>query len=261
LEFRILGPLEVCEGGGLLEIGAGKQRALLAVLLLEGGAAVPVERLIDALWNEDPPASAVNSVHVYVSQLRKLLGPRLVTRAHGYALKLEAGELDLQRFEERLAEGRDRLARGDPEGAAGVLRDGLALWRGPPLADFAYESFAQAEVRRLEELRLAATEEWMEAGLESGLDAELVPELELLAADHPLRERLRGQLMLALYRSGRQADALACFAEGRDVLVEELGLDPGPDLRRLEQQILEQAPALDWAAPNNRTMMQAMANR
>jgi YVTN family beta-propeller protein len=244
LEFRILGPLEVCEAGGLLEIGAGKQRALLAVLLLEGGAAVPVERLIDALWNEDPPASAVNSVHVYVSQLRKLLGPRLVTRAHGYALKLEAGELDVQRFEERLAEGRDRLARGDPEGAAGVLRDGLAMWRGPPLADFAYEPFAQAEVRRLEELRLAATEEWMEAGLERGLDAELVPELERLAADHPLRERLRGQLMLALYRSGRQAEALDAYQAGRDAMVEDVGLEPAPALKELQAAILRQDPRL-----------------
>ena len=245
MEFRILGPLEVREGGAPLEIGAGKQRALLAVLLLQAGTAVPVERLIDALWDENPPASAVNSVHVYVSQLRKLLGPRLVTRAHGYALELEPGELDAQRFLGLLAESRERLAGGDPDGAAALLRDGFALWRGPPLADFAYERFAQAEVRRLEDMRLVATEERIEADLQRGLDSELVPELELLAAEHPLRERLRGQLMLALYRSGRQAEALAAFRTGRDAMIEDVGLDPAPALKELQAAILRQDPRLD----------------
>ena len=232
-----------------LEIGAGKQRALLAVLLLEAGSAVPMERLIDALWEEDAPASAVNSVHVYVSQLRKLLGARLVTRGHGYALDVEPGELDLHRFEQAIADGREHLARGDADGAARVLREGLALWRGPALADFTYERFAQDEIRRLEELRLTADEERIDADLERGRHSALVPELEVLVREHPLRERLRGQLMLALYRCGRQADALEAYRTGRDLLVEEVGLEPGPALKNLQAAILRQDPDLEPARP------------
>ena len=232
-----------------LEIGAGKQRALLAVLLLEAGSAVPMERLIDALWEEDAPASAVNSVHVYVSQLRKLLGARLVTRGHGYALDVEPGQLDLHRFEQAIADGREHLARGDADGAARVLREGLALWRGPALADFTYERFAQDEIRRLEELRLTADEERIDADLERGRHSALVPELEVLVREHPLRERLRGQLMLALYRCGRQADALEAYRTGRDLLVEEVGLEPGPALKNLQAAILRQDPDLEPARP------------
>jgi DNA-binding SARP family transcriptional activator/ABC-type branched-subunit amino acid transport system substrate-binding protein/DNA-binding beta-propeller fold protein YncE len=245
LDFRILGPLEVRDGGAPLDVGAGKQRALLAILLLEAGAAVPVERLIDAIWEGDPPSSAVKSVHVYVSRLRKLLGARLLTRGQAYALQLQSGELDLHRFERLLAEGRERLAEGEAAAAARALEAGLELWRGPPLADFAYAGFAQGEIRRLEELRLAAVEERVDADLARGRDRELVPELEALAAEHPLRERLRGQVMLALYRSGRQAEALEAYRTGREAGVAELGLEPGRALVELQGAILRQDPQLE----------------
>jgi YVTN family beta-propeller protein len=246
IEFRLLGPFEVCERGQPLEVGAGKQRALLAVLLLRAGKVVSTDRLIDALWEEDPPASALNSVHVYVSQLRKALGNgRLETRGRGYLLTLEAEQLDLDRFERLLDEGRALLAAGEPERAAKTLRIGLALWRGPPLSDFASEPFAQSEIARLEELRLAALEERIEADLALGRHAELVSELEALVREHPLRERLRAQLMLALYRSGRQAEALASYQEARRTLAEELGLELGRRLQELEGAILRQDAQLD----------------
>jgi YVTN family beta-propeller protein len=246
MEFRILGPFEVSERGQLLEVGAGKQRALLALLLLRAGEVVSTDRLIDALWEERPPASALNSVHIYVSQLRKALGNgRLRTRAHGYLLALEPEQLDLGRFERLLAEGRELLAEGEAERAAEALRAALALWRGPPLSDFASEPFAHGEIARLEELRLAALEERIEADLALGRHAELVSELEALVREHPLRERLRAQLMLALYRSGRQAEALDTYQRGRRVLIEELGLEPGRTLHELEGAILRQDAELD----------------
>ena len=245
MDFRILGPLEVWDAGEPLELGAGKQRTLLAVLLLDAGSTVSTDRLIEALWDDAPPASAVNSVHVYVSQLRKVLSARVITRPHGYAIEVAPAELDVHRFEQRITEGRERLAHGDAEGAATVLAEGLGLWRGPPLAEFSYDAFAQGEIRRLEELRLTAREELIDAELERGRHAQLVPELEALLVQHPRRERLRGQLMLALYRSGRQAEALEVYTAGREALLDELGLEPGPALKERETAILRQDPALE----------------
>ena len=246
LEFRILGPFEVSDHGRPLEVGAGKQRALLALLLLRSDEVVSADSLIDALWDERAPASAQNSVHIYVSRLRKALGNgRLETRGHGYVLALEPEQLDLTRFERLLAEGRKLLAGHEPERAAETLREALALWRGPPLSDFASESFAQGEIARLEELRLGAVEERVEADLALGRHPELVPELEALVRAHPLRERLRAQLMLALYRSDRQAEALDVYRQAHRMLADELGLEPGRRLQELERAILNQDPELD----------------
>ena len=235
MEFGILGPLEVTEDGRPLALGGTKQRSLLAMLLLHANEAVSRERLIDALWDGQPPGSAATALQVYVSQLRKVLDPGatrggqelLVTRAPGYALQVEAEQLDLRRFERLLSEGRGALARGEAATARTALAEALALWRGAPLADLDTVPFAQREAPRLEELRLAALEERVDADLALGRHADLVAELEPLTAAHPLRERLRGQLMLALYRAGRQADALAAYQEGRRALVDELGLEPG----------------------------------
>jgi YVTN family beta-propeller protein len=249
MEFRLLGRLEVRERGREIPLGGRKQQSLLAVLLLHAGEVVPTERLIDALWGERPPRSAPNSVHIYVSQLRRALGDgRLVTRGRGYALELEPGQFDIERFECLLARGRELRGAGDARAAAEILRGALGLWRGPPLADFAYEPFAQGEIARLEALHLAALEERIESDLRLGRHAELVPELEALVREEPLDERLRAQLMLALYRSGRQADALEAYHEARRTLVEQLGLEPGPNLRELERAILRHDPAL--APPN-----------
>ena len=241
VEFRILGPLEASRHGQPLELGAGKQRALLVLLLLRAGEIVSTDRLIDALWGERPPPSALNSVHIYVSQLRKALGNgRLETHGRGYLLALEPEQLDLGRFERLLGDGRELLTSGDADRAAGALRAALGLWRGPPLSDVAFEPFAQAEIARLDELRLAALEERIEADLALGRHAELVPELEGLVREHPLRERLRAQLMLALFRSGRQSEALDAYQQARKLLSTELGLEPGRRLRELEAAILRQ---------------------
>jgi DNA-binding SARP family transcriptional activator/DNA-binding beta-propeller fold protein YncE len=253
MNYRILGPLEVAEVDRLVPLGRGRQRSVLALLLLHANEVLSSERLIDELWGESPPPTASKTVQVYVSQLRKALrngdpeGP-LLTRGRGYVLKVEPGELDLERFEQALAQGRRALDAAAPEEAADTLRDGLALWRGAPLADFAYEPFAQAEIARLEDLRLAATEERIEADLELGRHAEVAGELEALVAAHPLRERLRGQLMLALYRCHRQAEALDVYRAGRHRLVEELGIEPSSSLRHLHEQMLAQDPALGAAA-------------
>ncbi len=248
MEFRILGPLEVREQGELLELRAGKERTVLAMLLLSPGSVVSVDHLIEALWNGAAPASAVNSVHVYVSKLRKLLGPRLLTRAHGYALEIESSELDVQCFEQDLADGRRKLASGDARGAAEALRNAMTMWRGPPLVEFTYEAFAQEPIRRLEELRLSGEEERIEAELACGKQAELVVELRRLVAEHPLRERFTAQLMVALYRAGRQAEALEVYAAARESFVEELGLEPARSLRELQGAILDQDPGLDLVA-------------
>ena len=245
MHYRILGPLEVAEDDREVELGRGRQRSLLALLLLHANEVVSTERLIDDLWGETPPPTAAKTVQVYVSQLRKGLrngnaeGP-LLTRGSGYVLRIEPDELDLQRFERALAEGRQALDADAPDTAAEKLREGLALWRGPPLADFAYEPFAQAEIARLEQLRLAALEQRIEADLELGRHAEVVGELEALVAEHPLREGLRAQLMLALYRCDRQAEALAAYRDGRRLLVEELGIEPSSSLRELHEAILAQ---------------------
>jgi YVTN family beta-propeller protein len=246
LEFRVLGPLDVFERGRPLDVGSGKQRALLALLLLRAGEVVSRDGLIDALWGERPPPSAPNSVHIYVSRLRRALGDgRLETRGRGYLLRLGPQELDLGRFERLLVEGRELLAGGDAARAAETLRAALSLWRGPPLSDFASEPFAQTEIARLEELHLTALGERIEADLTLGRHAELVPELEALVREHPLRERFRAQLMLALYRSDRQAEALETYQQARRTLREELGLEPGRTLQDLERAILRQDADLD----------------
>jgi YVTN family beta-propeller protein len=255
MEFRILGPLAVCDEGRELSLGGARQRALLAILILHANEVVSTDRLIDALWEDRPPATAGKVVQVYVSQLRKALRAgrsdardgALRTQAPGYVLRIEPGELDADRFELLVDEGRRALVEGAPELATEKLLQGLGLWRGPPLADFTFDAFAQSEIARLEEARLTAVEERIEADLALGRHAELVGEIESLVARHPLRERLRGQLMRALYGSGRQAEALAAYADARRVLVDELGLEPGPALQELERAILCQDPRL--AAP------------
>jgi DNA-binding SARP family transcriptional activator len=245
LEFGILGPLEARAGGEPVPLGGARQRAVLAVLLTHAGELVSADRLIDELWGDNPPGTAANVLQGYVSHLRKALGREAIaTRDPGYVVELEHGQLDLHRFEAVVEEGRRALAGGDPERAAALLREGLALWRGPALADFAYEPFAQAEIARLEELRLVAVERRIEADLALGRHAEVAGELEALIAKHPLRERLRAQLMLALYRAGRQAEALEAYRVARAALVDGLGIDPSPALQDLERAILRQDPAL-----------------
>jgi DNA-binding SARP family transcriptional activator len=242
MEFRLLGPLEVLEHDREVAVGGGKQRALLAVLLLHANEVVSTDRLLDDLWGSSPPATAGKSIQLYVSRLRKELGDaRLITRAPGYVLRVERSELDVARFEQLVREARV----AEPERAARKLRDALALWRGPPLADLSYEPFAQAEISRLEELRLDALELRVQADLAAGRHGELVGELEALVAEHPLRERLWMHLMLALYRSSRQAEALEAYRGARRVLDEELGLEPSAELKQLEQAVLQHDPALD----------------
>jgi len=246
MEFRLLGPLEVVEHDRSLPLGGRKQRSLLAVLLLHANEVVSIERLIDDLWGEAPPATVAKSIQVYASGLRKLLGEgRLVTRTPGYVLRVDASELDVARFERLVAEAGD----ADPGTAVQKLREGLALWRGPPLADLAYEPFAQAPIARLGELRLAAFEQRIDAALAAGRHAEPIGELEALVRDHPLRERLQAQLMLCLYRSGRQAEALETYQAARRALVGELGIEPGRRLRELHQAILVQDPGLELTTP------------
>jgi DNA-binding SARP family transcriptional activator len=245
LEYRILGPLEVAANGRAVPLGGTKQRALLAVLLLHRGAVVPTDRLVEDLWGDDAPAAAAKTVQVHVSRLRKALrNAGLETRAGGYALDVETESVDLFRFEDLTQDGRRLLAAGDAAAARAAFGEALALWRGPPLADFAYEPFAQTEISRLEELRVAALEDRIDADLALGETASLVPELEALIASHPLRERLRRQLMLALYRAGRQADALRAYREGRSAL-DDLGIQPTRGLRELEAAILRHDPSLD----------------
>jgi predicted ATPase len=248
-EFLMLGPLEVRVDGEPVTLRGGKPRALLTALLLEPGRTVATETLIDCLWGESPPARAANTLQVYVSQLRKALPDgALVTDAHGYRLAVAEDALDSKRFERLASAGRAALAAGNPHDAAARLREALALWRGAALADLAYESFAQNEARRLEEFRLSVLEDLFDAELAAGKGAEVVPELERLVAQEPLRERPRGQLMLALYRSGRQADALDEYQRARKTLVDELGIDPSPELQRLERAILTQDASLVGAS-------------
>jgi DNA-binding SARP family transcriptional activator len=244
LEVRLLGPIEVVRAGTSIALGGPKPRALLAALALEPGRVVSVDRLVEALWPGEPPETAAHAVQVYVSQLRKALGPVIATRPPGYELELAPDRVDVDRFTRLAQEGRAALAGEDPVAAEGALREALALWRGPALADFLYEPFAQNEIARLEDLRTVALEERIAADLALGRHAELVSELEALVQAQPLRERPRAQLMLALYRSGRQADALAAYRAARETLVEELGIDPGPELRELEAAILRQDDSL-----------------
>ena len=242
MDFRLLGPLDAVGTDGSLPLGGPKQRALLAVLLLNANEVVSNDRLVDDLWGEQPPRTATAYLQNCISKLRRVLGPEAVaTRPPGYVLRVDENAIDVRRFERLLREARPLpLAE-----RALALRDALGLWQGPALADFAFEAFAQAEIARLEELRFGAVEDRIEAELGLGLHDALVGELEALAVRHPSRERLRELQMLALYRAGRQTDALRIYQDARVSLIEELGIEPGERLRALERMILDHDPALD----------------
>jgi DNA-binding SARP family transcriptional activator len=249
MDFRILGPLEIRQNEQPLPCKGAKQRLLLAVLLLRANEVVSSDHLIDALWAENPPPTANKALQMHVSQLRRLLEPGLlVTRPPGYELRVGDWGIDLQLFEAHVTRARAAAAAGRTDEASTLFAEALALWRGPPLADLTFERVLQPDIARLEELRLAALEDWIDADLALGRHVELIGELERLAAEHPLREGIRRQLMLALYRSGRQAEALDVYTETRKRLVEELGLEPGRELTELQQQILGHDPALDLGA-------------
>jgi DNA-binding SARP family transcriptional activator len=244
LSFRLLGSLEVGKDGQPVQIGGQKQRAVLAILALNVARVVSTDRLVDLLWGDQPPKTAVTSLQNFVSQLRKALGADIVvTKAPGYLLNVTADRVDVNEFERLVGESRSL----EPEARAKKLREALELWRGPPLADFAFEPFAETEIARLEELRSAALEDRIEADLEGGASGELVGELEGLIKQNPLRERPRGQLMLALYRSGRQAEALRAYQEARRALVDELGIEPSRELQQLHASILRQESVLEPA--------------
>ncbi len=254
LHFRLLGPLEVVDGDERLPLGGRKQRAVLAILLLHSNEVVSAERIIDMLWGESPPETAATALQGYVSRLRKVLEPErapgsapqlLVTQEPGYVLRLEPGQLDLERFSALLRTAREALADQRGAEASRALEDALKLWRGSPLADLENEPFATAEQARLDELRITAIEERFEAELTRGRHHDLIAEIEDHIARRPLRERPRGQLMLALYRAGRQAEALRAYQKARRTLVDDVGIEPGADLRELERRILQQDPALD----------------
>jgi len=244
LEFRILGPLEVVREGQLVPLAGQKQRALLAALIVRANEVVSTDRLIDDVWGENPPRTAATSLQNFVSQLRKTLGPDVVdTRAPGYTLRVAAETVDASVFERAVTDARTAM----PEERVERLETATALWRGPPLAEFAYAPFAQGEIRRLEELRLAAVEDRVDAQLELGRHHDVVAELEDLVRQNPLRERLRGQLMVALYRAGRQAEALKAYQDARVALLDGLGIDPSPALQQLHGAILRQDDALSLA--------------
>ena len=244
---------------GPIRLGGPKQRATLAILLLHANSVVSVDRLADDLYAGAAPVTAVTQVQRQISELRKVLGPPggsasvIETRAPGYIIRLASEQFDLERFERRTAEATRALARGHAALAGDLLRDALRLWRGAPLADLAYESFAQVAIERLEEIRLFAVEQRIEAELALSMHAELIGELEALVTEHPLRERFAAQLMLALYRSGRQAEALDVYRRTRQTLVEELGIEPSPSLHELERAILTQDPSLD-REPTDRSL-------
>jgi DNA-binding SARP family transcriptional activator len=256
MDVRILGSLEVLEEGRVIALAGSKQRALLALLVLRANETISTDRLIDELWGERPPANAAKTVQMQISRLRKALAGEsgngadgvVVTRERGYELALDPDCVDAHRFERLVDEGRGELAGGRPRRAVSALQEGLALWRGAPLAELADEPFARGEIARLDELRAAAHEQLIEAKLQLGRHAELVAELEALIAEHPYREGLRAQLMLALYRADRQADALQAYQDARRTLVGELGIEPGERLRELERAMLTQDPALQLAA-------------
>ncbi|TMK96999.1 MAG: AfsR/SARP family transcriptional regulator [Actinobacteria bacterium] len=246
MDVRVLGPLEASAGGRPLQLGGGKPRALLTMLALQAGSPVSADLLIEGLWGETPPATANKMIQIFVSQVRKALDAsgdagRLVTRGRGYELRIDADDVDALRFERLLA--------------AHAPREALALWRGPPLEELSGEPFAAAEIRRLEELRLAAMEQAIEHDLAAGRHREVIGELDALVAHEPLNERFHGQRMLALYRSGRQSDALAAYRKARETLLDEVGLEPGPELQRLNDAMLQHDPSLD--APHARRSQRA----
>src|SRR4051794_22177787 len=245
MEFKILGPLEVRDGGENVTCSGAKQRLLLSVLLLNANEVVSSERLVDVLWGDRPPETS-KALQMHVSQLRKSLAPGvLVTRPPGYELRVAPRDVDLHRFEAAVEEGRAALAAGQAHNARRILHEALGLWRGPPLADLTFEDALHGEIARLEELRVEALELRLDADLALGGHAGVVAELERLVAEHPTRERLHAQLMLALYRSGRQAEALEVYRRTRRALVDELGIEPGRELQDLEGRILAQDPGLE----------------
>src|SRR5262245_14569868 len=250
LEFRILGPLEVSDETGPVALGGPRQRGLLAILVLEAGRLVPTDRLVDLLWGTEPPKTATASLQNSVGRLRKALGADVLeTRSPGYVLNVARGQLDAHRFEQMLADAR----RLPPDERRDRLRAALALWRGPALAEFAFDDFAQAEIRRLEELRLVAQEERIEADLELGRQGDVIGELEALLREHPLRETFRRQSMLALYRAGRQAEALEVYQDARARFIDELGIEPGPELKRVQSEILRHEAGLATAGARTAT--------
>ena len=247
MDYRILGPLEVLDRGRPLPLGSAKEQTLLGVLLLHANHVVSRERLIDELWGEEVPATAPKAVQVYVSQLRKRLahnGSPIATREVGYVLEVDAECLDVNRFDRLVAEARER-APGETETAARLFRTALALWRGETLAGLRFQSYAASEVARLEHARLGAVMDRIDCDLTLGSHSEVVGELETLVAQHPFEERLRSQLMLALYRTGRQADALRAYREAREMFVQELGIEPSAGVQRLERAILTHDPAIE----------------
>src|SRR5437763_3425688 len=252
MEYRILGPLEVADEGEPVPLGRLKERLVLAVLLLHANEFVSRERLIDELWGESPPPTARKAVNVYVSQLRKALTRSgrdpIATAAGGYWLGVGAEELDVEHVRRLLATAHERTAAGELEEAAGLLREALALWRGPTRAGLLLESHGRDEVAQLDELRLTALMDRVDCDLALGRHEDVLGELHVLVGEHPLRERLRAQLMLALYRADRQAEALDAYRQARDVLVDELGIEPSPVLQRLQQEVLIQDPALELPA-------------
>ncbi len=257
MQVRVLGPLEVTRGGTQLTLGGTKQRAVFAMLALRINRVVSMDFLVDGLWESAPPADPTNVVQVYLSRLRKALRPAgtqdtddgsLIRRKPGYLLQLDPECLDLHRFQRLSQEGSKSLPVA-PGIAAATLTDALALWRGVPLAEFTDEPFARHEISRLEELHLSALSARIQADLAVGRHAALIAELEELTGRYPLHEGLRAQLMLSLYRSGRQAEALDAYRRAREVFADELGIDPGRDLQDLEAAVLAHDPLLDWTAP------------
>jgi DNA-binding SARP family transcriptional activator len=241
LSFRLLGTFEVSRAGEPVELGGQKQRAVLAILAMNAGRVVSTDSLVDLLWGDEPPKTAVTSLQNFISQLRKALGvDAVVTRFPGYVLDVAPSQVDINQFERLVREARSL----EPEAAAKKLEEAFDLWRGSPLADFTYEPFAETEIARLEELRLTALEDRLQTDLDSGKSGELVAELEALVHENPLRERPRGQLMLALYRSGRQVEALQVYQDARRTLVEELGIEPTRALQELHASILRQESVL-----------------
>jgi DNA-binding SARP family transcriptional activator len=243
MDFRILGPIEALDDGERVALGGAKRRAVLALLLLHANETLTTDRLVDELWGERQPASAAKTVQVHISRLRRVLAEAgaadlLVTRQNGYELVVDPERIDARRFERLVSQGRSELSAGDPRAALEVLERAISLWRGPPLADLAYEPFVQGEAARLEDLRLGALEQLVEAKLGAGRHLEVIGLLEALVDEHPYREHLWAQLMLALYRADRQADALQAYQDARSKLVEELGIEPGERLRALEAAVL-----------------------
>jgi len=255
MEIRVLGPLEVAAGAGLIELPTAKARLLFAALVVHANEVVSTDRLFEVLWGAEPPESAANTLQTYVGHLRRALDPDrarrqagqvIVTRQPGYVLEVDQDAIDAARFERLAERGRRELATAPAE-AARTLRDALAMWRGEAFCDFTFEPCMQAEITRLTELRLAALEDRIGADLSLGEHHVLVGELAQLVSEHPFRERLAGQFMVALYRDGRQADALRAYARLRETLVEQLGIEPNPTVADLERAILEQRPDLDWS--------------